>query len=129
MRTWWERAYPDEAYRRQVISVWEHANEKALRQGTDIEPHRYRVTCKDGSQRIVEIFGSIIGERHLVILNDITQQRYADEQLLLMAAIVQSSDDAIDWIDLEGMVTSWTGGRTDLRLFPGGDDRENRSCC
>jgi two-component system, cell cycle sensor histidine kinase and response regulator CckA len=110
LETWWGTAYPDPAYRRQVRGVWEHANEKARRQGTDIEPHRYRVTCKDGSQRIVEIFGSIIGKKHLIILNDITQQRYADEQLLLMGAIVESSDDAIIGMDLDGIATSWNRG-------------------
>jgi two-component system, cell cycle sensor histidine kinase and response regulator CckA len=110
LRSWWGKAYPDEAYRRQVQLVWEHANERARRLGTDIEPHRYRVTCKDGTLRIVEIFGSLIGKKHLVILNDITQQRYADEQLLLMAAIVESSDDAIFGMDLEGMLTSWNRG-------------------
>ena len=99
------------------MAVWDHAQEKAQRLGTDIEPHRYRVTCKDGGQRIVEIFGSVIGERNLVILNDITQQRYADEQLILMAAIVQSSDDAIIGLDLEGRVTSWNRGAEKIYGF------------
>ena len=118
METWWSKAYPDEAYRRQVQAVWEHAEEKALRLGTDIEPHRYRVTCKDGTQRIVEIFGSLIGKKHLVILNDITQQRYADEQLLLMGAIVESSDDAIIGMDLDGVVTSWNRGAEQIYGYP-----------
>jgi len=117
METWWQRAYPDETYRRQLRGIWEHAEEKALRLGTDIEPHRYRVTGKDGGQRIVEIFGSIIGSKHLVVLNDITQQRHADEQLLLMAAIVQSSDDAIIGMDLNGTVASWNRGAEKIYGF------------
>ena len=117
LESWWLKAYPDEAYRRQARAIWEHANEKAQRLGADIEAHRYRVTCKDGTQRTVEIFGSLIGKRHLVILNDITQQRHADEQLLLMAAIVQSSDDAIIGMDLEGVVSSWNRGAEKIYGF------------
>jgi two-component system, cell cycle sensor histidine kinase and response regulator CckA len=117
LEIWWQRAYPDEDYRRQAKATWERLEEKALRLGIDIEPHRYRVTCKDGSVRTVEIFGSFIGNKHLVILNDITQQRYADEQLLLMAAIVQASDDAIIGMDLDGAVTSWNRGAEKIYGF------------
>jgi len=117
LNAWWERACPDAAYRLQVRAVWEHAREKAQRTRNDIEPHRYRVTCKDGTRRIVEIFGSLIGKKLLVILNDITQQRYADEQLLLMGAIVESSDDAIVGMDLDGVVTSWNRGAEKIYGF------------
>jgi two-component system sensor histidine kinase/response regulator len=63
---WWQLAYPDEQYRQEVITTWQEAVEKVGSDPEDIEAHEYRVTCKDGTIRIVAISGSRIRDKTLV---------------------------------------------------------------
>lgn len=77
---WWPRAYPDETYRREVIATWNKEVEKALREGREIEAMPYNVTCKDGTVRIVEIFGMPIGDDNIAIFNDITERKRAEDE-------------------------------------------------
>ncbi len=78
---WWERAYPDERYRREVIESWDNSVETANREGKDIEPREYRVTCKDGTIRTAEIFGATVGDRRLILFNDVTERKRAEAAL------------------------------------------------
>lgn len=110
MDLWWEKAFPDHHYRQRAMKLWWDASVNARREGHDIEPQRFRVNCKDGTVRIIEASGANIGKKHIIILNDITDLMVADEQLLLMASIVESTDDAIICKDISGRITTWNRG-------------------
>ena len=82
LEAWWRCAYPDEHHRLKGMANWRKAVEKAAREHTDIEPSESRVTCKDGTVRIVEIIGTRIGDQNLVILQDITERKRAEAEIV-----------------------------------------------
>jgi PAS domain S-box-containing protein len=92
-----------------------------LRAGESIEHYETRRVRKNGEvfdvaltiSPIKDASGRVIGASK--IARDITERRRADEARFRLAAIVESSDDAIIGKDLKGMITSWNNGAT--RMF------------
>lgn len=82
IQEWWPRAYPDPAYRQWVLNTWRGAVERAIRRGTEIEPHEYQVVCKSGETRIVEISGIVMGKDLLATCVDLTERKQAETALL-----------------------------------------------
>jgi PAS domain S-box-containing protein len=78
---WWLLAYPDETYRQWVLETWNKAVAKSADNCTDIEPIEYRVTCKDGNIRNVEIGGIVLENGFLATFIDATERKRAEEAL------------------------------------------------
>lgn len=79
---WWLKAYPDEAYRNSAIEEWKSAISKSIENYTDIEPHEYKVTCRDGVERTIIIAGIIINDNFLNTFIDITDRKKAEEEVI-----------------------------------------------
>ncbi|MBM3300108.1 MAG: DUF3365 domain-containing protein, partial [Deltaproteobacteria bacterium] len=79
--TWAELAYPDPAYRTQVTSEWQRRVEHASRTGTAVNPMEATVRCKDGSERVIELSSTSLGNRELVLMRDITDRKRMEEEL------------------------------------------------
>jgi len=86
---WWERAYPDAEYRTWARRSWEQAVHGAVVAGGTLHPLEYRVTCKNGRERLVEISGIALGEDFLAIFIDVTEQRQQQALLEFSNAILQ----------------------------------------
>ena len=78
---WYRMAYPDPDYRREVIDQWEQSLEKAKLSTQAINAGEYRVSCRDGSVRICEIYAGFLAERLIVTFNDITERKLSEEML------------------------------------------------
>ncbi|MBJ6723523.1 PocR ligand-binding domain-containing protein [Geomesophilobacter sediminis] len=77
--TWWSLAFPEPEYRARSLATWQQLIEKAQQEGTDIESYEFRVTCKDASTRTFDTFGSVIGTSIMIVFNDITERKLAEE--------------------------------------------------
>ncbi|MCK9591037.1 MAG: PAS domain S-box protein [Methanoregula sp.] len=99
LNAWWQRAYPDPDYRQQVIRSWEDAVMTAAEEHKDIRPAEYRVTCKNGEDRIIEISGITLDDGFLATFIDLTERRKADAALResedRFRRLVSSSFDAV----------------------------------
>ena len=78
---WFLLAYPDEEYRKWVIKKWHAEIEKSTRERKEVEPSEYNVTCKDGKVRVMEISGTWIGDKLLIIFKDVTERVQAEAEL------------------------------------------------
>jgi PAS domain S-box-containing protein len=78
---WYEIAYPDPAYRREVIERWKAALERARATGKTVNTGEYRVTCRDGSVRLCELYATFLPDTLVVTFNDITERQRAEEML------------------------------------------------
>ncbi len=78
---WWLHAYPDPVYRMEQMRRWNRSVESALENSEEILSQETRVTCKDGSEKILEIFGTLIGEKLLIIFSDVTGRKETEEAL------------------------------------------------
>ncbi|MGB7134050.1 MAG: PAS domain S-box protein [Acidobacteriaceae bacterium] len=85
---------------------------RRFRAGEAVPGYEIRIRCGDGTPRWMRIDaspwtrnGELLHTRCFVL--DIPRKRHADEIQMRLAAIVESSDDAIASKDLRGIVTSW----------------------
>jgi len=72
------------------------------------------LAAKDGRHQEVEVVANLYSENgHAVIqcnIRDITERKQVEIALMRLAAIVESSDDAIIGMDLNGIITNWNRG-------------------
>ncbi len=77
IEVWRSLVYPDVAYRETVRQRWNAAvaRARAVEGQAEFEPQEVQVTCKDGAVRDVVVLFSSIGEKDIVMFNDVTRER------------------------------------------------------
>ncbi|MCK1518419.1 PAS domain S-box protein [Bradyrhizobium sp. 190] len=87
-----------------------------LRTGISVRQQEVHIERPDGLRGIALVDieaikdsgGNVVGAVNC--FQDITERKRSEEAALRLAAIIESSDDAIVSKDLEGIITSWNGG-------------------
>jgi PAS domain S-box-containing protein len=78
---WFPKAFPDSAYREMVISDWKYEFKKA--QIGEVNPRTYRVTCKDGTVKVVDFRSvALVTGDWLIFYEDISKRVQAEEALV-----------------------------------------------
>lgn len=81
VQDWFLKAYPNPEYRAEVVDRWNRSVANAKQTGGEILGNELRVACKNGFIRTVDILGTFVGDRMLVIFRDMTEQKQALEAL------------------------------------------------
>lgn len=81
MNDWWQKAYPEIEYREQVKSQWLALVEQAVSGNGYIERREYNVSCKNGAQKTMLVFGVLIADKVFVLFEDITAQKAAEHKI------------------------------------------------
>ena len=88
---WYQMAYPDPDYRQDIIEKWKPFLEKARNSGQTVNAGERRITCKDGSECICEIYVTVLPDNLILTFNNITKRKKADvEREKLQAQLIQA---------------------------------------
>lgn len=100
LETWWQRAFPDEAYRERARSDWKEAVSHAGRGGGVIRPAEYRITSKDGRERTVEVSGILLEDNILTTFTDVTEHRQQQGILEFSNAVLQRISTDVPLVEI-----------------------------
>ena len=105
---WYQIAYPDPVYRMDVIKRWKASLKKAHDTNRTVNAGEYTVTCKDGSEKICELYASFISGYLIVTYNDFTERKKALDSLEnernFLSTVLDHIEEAIIICNTEGQL-------------------------
>src|SRR5664280_1072381 len=92
--------------------------DNVIKKGLNGEPHAidYRIILANGEERTVHSQAEVIFDEVNIpiqvkgVIQDITEHKKSEEKIQILANIVESSNDAIGTMSLDGIITNWNKG-------------------
>ena len=81
VQAWLEAAYPDPAYRAEIMAGWEAGMARGQREAGAVGVAEVRITCKDGSVRDAIFSATLTEDGPIVAFQDISQRKHLEEEL------------------------------------------------
>lgn len=82
---WFEKVYPDPAYRASVRAVWEERTRTAIESDALAESYERIVRCKDGSDKVVEFNLRRVGDYFIYLYIDVSARHELAAELRRLA--------------------------------------------
>lgn len=78
---WYDLAYPDKQYQKEVKERWNKMLETARKSDRAINTGEYHVRCSNGQIKTCEIYTQVLPGSMIVTLNDVTEQKKAEQEI------------------------------------------------
>ncbi len=100
-KDWLERAFPNREYRHGVISSWfTDAENDTI---GERRPWIFTVTCKDATEKVLSFINVRLESGDFIVsCEDKTEERNAEERLLLTQFSIDHASDSVFWIKSNG---------------------------
>ncbi len=89
---WWPLAYPDPIYRARARQQWKAVMEQSKGAADAVDAGSYRITAKNGNERMVRIYSIRMPGGLLTAFLDETEQRQAEARLRLWAESFEQAE-------------------------------------
>ena len=100
-KEWYMLAYPDPAYRQEVIDRWKPFVDSERSSGETVNTGEYLVTCADGSVLVCELYATFVADRLVVTFNDVTERHRATAEL-------RESEERLRFLVDQTPTVNWT---------------------
>lgn len=108
---WYQIAYPDPNYRKEVIERWKAFLKIAKTSEHPVNTGEYQITCKDGSVRICELYATFLPDFLIITFSDITERKKAEiffiEGRAKLKGALESMTDAVFISDADGNIVEF----------------------
>jgi PAS domain S-box-containing protein len=118
---WARQAYKDSAVREKYMRDWQLEVNQAMREDVPTRPRVYQLTCKNGSQRQVEITTRPTGRYLISVFNDLTDRLQSEEQLRKLSRAVEQCPVSIFITDAQGRIEYVNPRFTELTGYEPGE--------
>jgi len=121
-QAWFEHAYPDPAYRDNVIAVWKNdvIKSPAIE---EIKPQVFTVRCKDDKDKVIQFRSVVLKDGwHFVTYEDITEQKQAEEAMRASEekyrTILETMEEGYYETDIQGRFTFFNDSLCEMLGYP-----------